>query len=54
MCMWVKHKALSNKDITIMKVASHMKYIDLKQILYRSYIKMGNIEKDVVNIVGGT
>ena len=42
-------KVLSDKGITIIKVASHMKYIDIKlvcsithgkskQILYRSYI----------------
>ena len=46
-------RSFSNKYITIIKVASHMKYIDIKlvcpttyakskQIWYRSYIKIGN------------
>ena len=30
--MWVQRQALSNKDITIIKVASRMKYIDVKLI----------------------
>ena len=62
--MWVQCKALSNKDITIIKVVSHMKYIDIKlvcpitygkskQIQYRSYIEMGNKRSriDIVNYV---
>ena len=31
-CMLAQLKALSNKDITIIKVVSHMKYTDVKLI----------------------
>ena len=48
----LKRKALSNQDISVIKVALHMKYIDVqlrmgsqKPIWYSSYIKMGNREK---------
>ena len=38
-CMWVQRKVFSNKDITILKVASHMKYIDIKLICPTKYGK---------------
>ena len=36
-CMWVQCKALTNKDITIIKVASYMKYIDIKLVCPITY-----------------
>ena len=44
-CMWVQCKALSNKDITIIKVALHIKYIDIKLI---SPIMYGKSKKNLV------
>ena len=37
--MWVQRKVLSNKNITIIKIASHMKYIDIKLVCPIKYGK---------------
>ena len=35
--MWVQRKALSNKDITIIKETSNVKYIDIKLVCPITY-----------------
>ena len=49
-CMWVQCKALSNKDIMIIKVASYMKYIDIKLVCPNMYRKLWGQEANCVAV----